>query len=92
MTNIPYSDYEETLIHQSLFEWNSLEYLKELQIGHGSRLSVVTVNIILSQCHQLQRLGKIDQWGQIDRDQIESIRKEVNARNFDLQIICGDVS
>ena len=36
MTNIPYSDYEETLIHQSLFEWNSLEYLKELQIYLGA--------------------------------------------------------
>ena len=85
-----YCDYDETLIHQSLFEWNALENLKELQIGHGSRLSVVTVNIILAQCHQLQKLGKLDQWGQIDRHQIESIRKEIEARNMDLTIICNE--
>ena len=68
-----------------------MEYLKELQIGHGSRLSVVTVNIILAQCHQLQRLGKLDQWGQIDRHQIDSIRQEIDARNLDLSIICNEL-
>ena len=39
-----YCDYEESLINRTLFEWNSLKTLKNLTIGHGSRLSIVTVN------------------------------------------------
>ena len=59
-------------------------------IGHGSQLSIVTVNVILSNCHELKRLGRLDQWGHVDRHQIESIRNEIKARNFDLIIDTGE--
>ena len=83
-------DYNESLINRSLFEWSSLEKLKELQIGHGSKLSIVTVNVIIANCGQLAKLGRLDQWGQVSRQQIKSIRKEIQARNFDLCIEAGD--
>ena len=86
-----YADYSESLINRSLFEWSSLENLKELIIGHGSQLSIVTVNVILANCHQLAKLGRLDQWGQVNRQQITSIRGEIQARNFDLVIDAGDI-
>ena len=52
--------------------------------------SIVTVNVILANCHELKRLGRLDQWGRVDRHQIESIRHEIKARNFDLIIDTGD--
>lgn len=79
-----FSDYSESLINRSLFDWSSLEHLKELHIGHGSQLSIVTVNVILANCNKLVKLGKLDRWGQVTRQQISSIRNEVQARNFDL--------
>ena len=86
-----YSDYSESLINRSLLEWSSLENLKELKIGHGSQLSIVTVNVILANCNQLAKLGRLDQWGQVNRQQITSIRGEIQARNFDLVIDAGDI-
>lgn len=86
-----YCDYEESLINRSLFEWSGLERLKELSIGHGSQLSIVTVNVILANCGQLRKLGRLDQWGKVSRHQIESIRGEIQARNFDLIIDAGDL-
>ena len=86
-----YCDYEESLINRSLFEWNPLQNLKSLTIGHGTNLSIVTVNIILANCHELKRLGRLDQWGQVDRHQIESIRNEIKARNLDLVIDTGEI-
>jgi hypothetical protein len=85
-----YCDYEESLINRSLFEWSKLENLKELTIGHGSQLSIVTVNVIIANCHQLKKLGRLDQWGQVNRTQIESIRSEIKARNFDLILETGE--
>ena len=86
-----YSDYSETLINTSLFEWSPLENLKELTIGHGSQLSIVTVNVILANCSQLAKLGRLDQWGHVNRQQIASIRGEIQARNLDLVIDAGDI-
>ena len=86
-----YADYSESLINRSLFEWSPLENLKELIIGHGSQLSIVTVNVILANCHQLAKLGRLDQWGQVNRQQITSIRGEIQARNFDLVIDAGEL-
>lgn len=79
-----FSDYSESLINRSLFEWSSLEHLKELTIGHGSQLSIVTVNVILANCHKLVKLGNLNRWGQVTRQQISSIRNEIQARNFEL--------
>ena len=84
-------DYSESLINQSLFEWSKLEHLKELSIGHGSQLSIVTANVIIANCQQLKRLGRLDQWGQVNRHQIASIRTEIQARNFDIEIEAGDL-
>ena len=65
--------------------------LNEPNLSHGSRLSIVTVNVILVNCINLKRLGRLDAWGQVDRHQIDSIRNEIKARNFDLLIDTGDI-
>ncbi len=83
--------FSESLINRSLFEWSTLEHLKELMIGHGSQLSIVTVNVILANCPQLAKLGRLDQWGQVNRQQIASIRGEIQSRNFDLVIDAGNI-
>ena len=85
-----FCDFSESLINQSLFEWNSLQSLKELSIGHGSKLSIVTVNLILANCPKLVKLGQLHNWGQVTQQQIASIRGEICARNFDLVIDSGE--
>ena len=84
-----YSDYEESLITRSLFEWSDFQALRSLSIGHGSRLSILAVNVILVNCQKLQKLGRLDQWGKVTREQIDSIRAEIQARNFNLELDTG---
>ncbi len=84
-----FADYDESLITRSLFEWSDFKNLRELKIGHGSRLSIVAVNVILANCGELRSLGRLDQWGRVTREQVDSIRTEIKSRNLDLVLHTG---
>ena len=80
------TDYDESLIMTTLFSWNGLKILTELKIIKGANLSINTLNQVIQNCPELRKLGQVSTWGKINKYQLETIRKEIKLRNFDLVI------
>ena len=81
-----YVDYDESLIISTLFKWNDLKTINELKIRNGSNLSLNALNEVIHKCPKLRKIGQISTWGKVTKHQLETIRKEIKLRNFDLVI------
>ena len=79
-----YTDYAETFVSKTLFEWNPLVDLTEFHIGKSDNLSLVAANVIIEKCPNLKRLGKLSSWLKVTKEEFLSIQKEINLRNYDL--------
>ena len=79
-------DFDETLIISTLFKWNDLKSINELTIRNGSNLSLNALNEVIHKCPKLRKIGQISTWGKVTKHQLETIRKEIKLRNFDLVI------
>ena len=81
-----FEDYAESLVMTTLFQWNPLKLLTELKITKGAKLSINALNHVIQKCPELRKLGQVSTWGKIKKHQLETIRKEIKLRNFDLVI------
>ncbi|TRY67081.1 hypothetical protein TCAL_03741 [Tigriopus californicus] len=82
--NLLSDDLEEDHVRH-IMKWNSFTNLEEFEVTAGSRLSIHIVNFIIERCPNLNRLGRLRNWGRLQKHEIEAIQKEISSRNFNLK-------
>lgn len=82
--NLLSDDLEEDHVRH-IMKWSSFTNIEEFEITAGSRLSIHMVNFIIEHCPNLNRLGRLRNWGRIQKQEIEAIQKEISSRNINLK-------
>ena len=81
-----FSDFGESFVTKTLFEWNSMQNLTALHIGKAANLSLVVANVLLEKCPQLRKLGRLSSWRLITSKELSSFQQEIRLRNYDIEI------
>ena len=42
-----FTDFDESFVTQTLFQWNPMTHLKEFELSKASQLSIVAVNVVI---------------------------------------------
>lgn len=80
-----FPNFDDNLV-RSFSTWNEFTQLEELEIVSGELLSMHTANFLIQKICSLQKLGHLANWGKCDGRQIESMRREIQSRNLDLEL------
>jgi len=51
---------------------------------NGPHLTIIAANILIQACPKLKRLGRLSNWGGVEKDQVAAVAKEIRTRNLDI--------
>jgi len=80
-----YQPLEDSFI-AALVSWNPMTELKKFILTRAPNLTLMAANILIQACPNLEYIGQVTTWGAVERGQLESINREIRARNMDLVI------
>jgi len=80
-----YQPVEDSFV-SALLSWNTMQYLEQIEIVNGPRLSMMAANSLIQACPNLKCIGKVSCWGKVEGEELLTMQREIRSRNLDLVV------